>query len=305
MSSGLAGIFFVGFKLWFAEDLVDGDAVPIFLYGEAECIRYGGGGVEGVDRQLKHLWDDAGTVGDPWDAVVFNDKTDVIAVVPAVVGSDEEHGGFEFAVGFQCVDDLAEDGIAFAQDLHVFAGHPAVFMTAIVAACKVDEHELEVFFELRKHGALNGGFAVSDFKDVGGFRLCELAQFVFADDHDGLHARFVRESKNVGSFGIAHVHEEFVVNHAVVFHADAGKHGGVAGRRGGIVDGARGERGLSATVTQCYQVGHGRQINRIGAQAVVTDDDDAFNIRFGGQRRGARREGRRGSEGGSASGSGC
>lgn len=305
MLSGLAGIFFVGFKLRFAEDLVDGDAVPIFLYGEAECIRYRGGGVEGIDRQLKYLWDDAGSVSDPWDAVIFDNGADVIAVVPAVIGSDKEHGSFVFAVGFQGIDDLAEDGIAFAQDLHVFAGHPAVFMSAIVAACKVDEHELEVFFELRQHGALNGGFAVSDFKDVGGFGFCELTQLVFADDHDGLHASFVCESENVGSFGIAHVHKKFVVDHAVIFHADAGKHGGVAGRRGGIVDGARGQRGLRSAVAQCYQVGHGSQVNRIGSQAIVADDDDAFNIRFGGKRCRAGGEGRRRGEGGSASGSGC
>ena len=229
MSSGLAGIFFVSFKLRLAEYLVDGDAVPLFLDGETKCIRNGSGGIERVDRQFKHLRGNAGSVGDPWDAIVFDDQTNVITVMPAVIGSDEEHSCFEFTFGFEGVDDLTQHGITFAQDLHIFARHPAVFVPAIVAACKVNEHELEIGFELRKHSALNGRFAISDFKDVGSFGFCELTQFVFADDHDGLHACFMCEPEDIGTFGIAHVHEELVVDHAVVFHANAGEHGGVAG----------------------------------------------------------------------------
>ena len=58
-------------------------------------------------------------------------------------------------------------------------------MSAIVAACKVNEHQPKAFFDLRQDGAFNGGFTISDFEDVGGFGFCQLPQLIFADDHNG------------------------------------------------------------------------------------------------------------------------
>jgi hypothetical protein len=93
---------------------------------------------------------------------------------------------------------------------------------AIVSARKVDEHQVKAFVDLRHRGARDGWFAIRDFKNIGCFGFGKLTEFVLADDHNGLHACFVREIENVHAFGIAHVHEISVVNDAVIFHAQTG-----------------------------------------------------------------------------------
>lgn len=265
--------------LVFAENFIDRDAIPFVEFqGKTEGVGNGWGGVEGVELQVDLLRNDTGSVGDPGDAVIFDERADVIRVVPAVVCGDEDHGAVVHVVVFEGLDDVAKDGIAITQDFEVFARHPAVFVSAVIGRGKVDEHQPEILLDLRKDSAFNGWLAVSDLKYIRGFGFGELTQFVFADDHDGAQPGIMRELEYIGSFGVAHVHKEFVVDHAMVFHANACDHGCMAGRCGGIVDGAGCERGVCGLVSQCHQVGHGGEVYGVGTQTVVADDDDAFDI---------------------------
>ena len=109
-----AWIAFVNFDLWFAEGFVNGNAVPLVLQREFKGVGGCGGGIHGEDEAGEFLRFYAGSVCDPWNAEVFDDRADVILVVPAMVGRDDDECGFEETVVFEGLNDIAQDFIALA-----------------------------------------------------------------------------------------------------------------------------------------------------------------------------------------------
>lgn len=79
----------------------------------------------------------------------------------------------------------------------------------------------------------------------------------------------------------------------------------MAGRCGGIVDGAGSEWGVCGLVSQCHQVGHGGEVYGVGTQPIIADDDDAFDICAGWQGCGGGSEGWAGRECGGDGGCDC
>ena len=94
--------------LVFAENFINRDAIPFVEFqGKTEGVGNGWGGVEGVELQVDLLRNDARSVGDPGDAKVFDERADVIRVVPAMVCGDEDHGAVVHVVIFEGLDDVA------------------------------------------------------------------------------------------------------------------------------------------------------------------------------------------------------
>lgn len=80
----------VSFYSSFAEGFINGDAIPIWLQRQTQGIGGSGGCIHDLERGGYFNWLNARPGCDPWNAIIFDDESDMILFVAAMIGCDDD-----------------------------------------------------------------------------------------------------------------------------------------------------------------------------------------------------------------------